>query len=575
METKQYGHLVTAPSLFTIGVLSFFLLVLIVTIDIIATGGSLGIVGGIVLVIVLNIASWLLGPRVMEFVIRLVYDIEWYNIHDYKAHVNYDIAAFTQDVCDKNGLDYPKVGVVKDDTPFAYTFGSDHWNARIVYSEGCQEYMDKKEFKAVMAHEIGHIRNRDFILMSLVMAILQLIYVIFMYARFASRRASGRAKSALAWVAVASFIFYKVGRFIYYYLSRSREYKADKFSVQYTSSSALSSALVKISYGIVETQQTEGHEIEHDDEEEKSEEGSGPRVLKTKDVRDMKENVISPMNIVSLSGDHPLGKLFSNDSMDRIRHAVLYDAYSPWARVLEKFSTHPLTGNRIKTMEQHSTRDKLVNVEHLAETESRKIREMRSVFYTDLKVLAAKYVGAIIGIIAAITLVMIGTGNLFTYAALPIFGYTIGKLFEFNRRFPSDTPDQERVGNLYLDVTASPVKGRRVTLQGDVMGKYPPGHKFTPHLSLIDGTGWVITQFKSRLGPIGEFWKGWQSTDKHVDADAEITGWYYRSGSNNRILQHDVQTSAGSFTSYPRFWFIGKLALLGGLGIVLLTAGGV
>lgn len=64
-----------------------------------------------------------------------------------------------------------------------------------------------------------------------------------------SRRGDPRATIGL--VAVLAYVFYFVGQYIVLYLSRVREYAADGFSAQYTDGDHLSSALIKIAYGIL------------------------------------------------------------------------------------------------------------------------------------------------------------------------------------------------------------------------------------------------------------------------------------------------------------------------------------
>ncbi len=571
MKIHHYKSLLAPASLFTVSFLFFGLCVLLLVVGVVTTGTlpplSLVLLG----VVCLNIVVWLVGPKLNEFFMRFVYEIEWMDFANFKE-VFGERAQRVEAICQEHELDTPKVGIIDDATPMAMTFGSDHWNSRVVFSRGLYESLEPEEFDSVLAHEIGHIRHRDFILMTILNTLLQAIFIVYLYCRVLARRVDdGRAAGLLAATAVGTYIFYVLSKYIQLYVSRTREYKADSFAAEYTGPQTLSSALVKISYGLAREAEKEDKQLDAEDDTDDS-------VLEsTERNRRYKDNIVGPMNIMEIDSneDKNVGELIEKGQKEHATHAMLYDAHSPWAKITELHSTHPLTGNRIQALEEKHGKT-IFNLRHFAEVNQNGIQTMKQTFWDDLKVLSARYIGAIIGVVAAAWLIIQSGGeprSMLLGGGLTVLLYALGAFAEYRRRFPSGQADQSQVGELYTYFDASPVKGIKVSIDGHFLGKHPAGNKFTPDTTLQDETGFVPTLFASRLGWIGRLWKGWKHTAEYVGSDATVTGWYYRKGSNNMISQREVNATNGSWKSYPRFFFIVKLGILLLVGILLIAAG--
>jgi Zn-dependent protease with chaperone function len=148
----------------------------------------------------------------------------------------------------------PRIGLIPDRNPTAFTYGLLRSNARIVVTEGLFEFLSEDEARAVVAHELGHIVNRDFILMTMAGMLVQILYQV--YAATA-RSGSSDKKGRGAIVGVGALIGYYIGLYLLLFLSRTREYLADAFSAGRVEPKPLASALVKIAYGIVTVDDTE------------------------------------------------------------------------------------------------------------------------------------------------------------------------------------------------------------------------------------------------------------------------------------------------------------------------------
>jgi heat shock protein HtpX len=132
--------------------------------------------------------------------------------------------------------------------------------SELVVTRGLLEKLNADEVRAVLAHEIGHLRHRDMIVMTWLSAVPLLAYIL---ARggFEVLRATGRGGGSskgkgqiflIAFVVAAlSYCVYLVTQLLVLYLSRTREYYADAYSAAATKDPhLLASALTKISYGL-------------------------------------------------------------------------------------------------------------------------------------------------------------------------------------------------------------------------------------------------------------------------------------------------------------------------------------
>ena len=73
----------------------------------------------------------------------------------------------------------PRIGFIPDRNPTAFTYGLLRSNARIVVTQGIFEFLSEDEQRAVVAHELGHIVNRDFILMTMAGMLVQILYQVY------------------------------------------------------------------------------------------------------------------------------------------------------------------------------------------------------------------------------------------------------------------------------------------------------------------------------------------------------------------------------------------------------------
>lgn len=180
------------------------------------------------------------------------------HLHYLKPGENPWFESTVKELADKSGTPMPKLAIVPDNTPNAFVFGRTASSATLAVHEGLLINLNKEEVKGVIGHELGHIKHRDYVVMTVLSALPLLAYLIargtWGAARFAGssrKKEEGSIKAAFFAVAIIAYIVYIVSLFCVMRLSRLREHYADAYSAYVTGSPRnLESALAKITYGL-------------------------------------------------------------------------------------------------------------------------------------------------------------------------------------------------------------------------------------------------------------------------------------------------------------------------------------
>lgn len=175
-----------------------------------------------------------------------------------KSEENKKVYKSVENVALAAGLPCPRVYVIDDDSLNAFATGTSPNNASIALTRGIIKKLTPLELEAVIAHEMGHIKNRDVrldvIIITCLGALTLLADVIarsFIYSdsgrHNSKEQDNARAILLIVWLSLLVFNLF-FAPIIYFALSRTREYAADAASAHITRNpSALISALQKIS----------------------------------------------------------------------------------------------------------------------------------------------------------------------------------------------------------------------------------------------------------------------------------------------------------------------------------------
>lgn len=150
------------------------------------------------------------------------------------------------------GLPMPSIYVIPSDSPNAFATGRNPSHASIAVTHGILNLLNDDELEGVLAHELGHVRNRDILTSSIVATLAGAITLLarmgYWAALFGGFGGRDREEGGNIFVALLMMIVAPIAAtLIQLAISRSREYEADATGAQMTGNPyALASALQKI-----------------------------------------------------------------------------------------------------------------------------------------------------------------------------------------------------------------------------------------------------------------------------------------------------------------------------------------
>ncbi len=219
----------------------FGLTTLVFTVVLTYLGIGLDLVTIGILVVVMNVGQWLLAPYLIGAI---------YKVRELKQAENPQLYQTVQDLSRKSGISTPKLMLAQIPLPNAFAYGSPLSGSRVAVTSGLLKSLDEGEVEAVIGHELGHIKHHDVQAMMVVSFFPSLFYFIGYSFMLSGVFGGGQKKSGgnNALVGIAFMAFSYVLTLFTLYLSRIREYYADRHSVSVVENGAekLSTGLVTI-----------------------------------------------------------------------------------------------------------------------------------------------------------------------------------------------------------------------------------------------------------------------------------------------------------------------------------------
>ncbi|MFI5090343.1 MAG: zinc metalloprotease HtpX [Terriglobales bacterium] len=156
-------------------------------------------------------------------------------------------------ITQKQGLPMPKIYVIPTDSPNAFATGRNPSHASVAVTQGILNLLDDEELEGVLAHELGHVRNRDILISSIAATLAGAITILARMAYWGAlfggmggrdrEDRGGGGLGALFMLILAPF----AAMLIQLAVSRSREYQADATGAHFTGNPyALARALEKL-----------------------------------------------------------------------------------------------------------------------------------------------------------------------------------------------------------------------------------------------------------------------------------------------------------------------------------------
>lgn len=204
-------------------------------------GGQQGIVFAFIFAMIMNFGSYWFSDKL---VLRM-YRAREASVSEYPR-----LHQIINELAEEAKIPKPKVYILPTHVSNAFATGRNPHHSAIAVTAGILDLLTESELKAVLAHEMGHIKNRDILVSTIAATIASVISFIAFMARWAAifggfgGRDRGRNIIELLVLAILAPIIALIIRLA---ISRSREYLADETSAKLTKHPEfLASALRKI-----------------------------------------------------------------------------------------------------------------------------------------------------------------------------------------------------------------------------------------------------------------------------------------------------------------------------------------
>ena len=543
----------------TMSLMSGMVLVLALGIVLIADSENpiLGLGIAIAITVLFNAAAFFLSPFLMDLTQNWLYKTRWVELAEIE-NLSPETIRVIRRVCQQKKIKTPRLGIIEDQNPTAFTYGSLPNSARLVVSRGLFTYLDDDEVATVYAHELGHIVHWDFAVMTVASTLVQICYLINVTARTVARSmGDNKVADAAKTASLVAYIFYFIGTYLLLYLSRTREYFADHFAAEVTGNpNGLSRSLVKIAYGIVE----EGSRAK-----EPSRLIEGTRAL---GIYDAKAAATTGNAYRIASEPEKVGRVF------------LWDMFNPWGWWMELTSTHPLTGKRVRALstyaEQLGLETEFDMGKVVGEGKHLNKKKLYGSFFTDILFFGAETIGFFAGILISVILASSTVQNPGLIISCPLIGLGIGIIIKALVTYPDYSKAVETdVLTLMSDPYASPLKGRPAKLEGKLIGRGDAGYKFGSDLKIQDPSGMLYLRYASRFGSLGNFFFGMKRVESLINMDVASVGWFRRGVAPWMDLIKLESNNGTVVKSYHRFgsFLTGGFLIILGIALMVFLAG--
>ena len=282
----------------------------------------------------MGVSSWRLYAGISIVIVFLQY---WFGPSLVKRSMNVrplseaeapHIHKMVQELADAAGIPKPEIGLSEINIPNAFAYGRTSRSGHIAITRPILGLLDYDELRAVLGHEMGHIKHNDMAITAAVSVIPMICYYIALSFMFSGDSRNGGGII----IGIFGYLFYLIGQLLVLFISRTREYYADEASVEFGNRpAALVSALYKLSYGAARCNKETIDELNTN------------RAFFVNDVNNAKHD-INDFQQIDFDGD---GKI-SDEELRRLASSDV--KISRKNGLMELLSTHPDSLKRVKRL---------------------------------------------------------------------------------------------------------------------------------------------------------------------------------------------------------------------------------
>ncbi len=208
-------------------------------------GGNQGMVIAFIFALVMNFGSYWFSDKIV---------LAMYRAKELSANEAPEIHRMVEDLAQRGGLPKPRIYLIPSETPNAFATGRNPDHAVVAVTNGIVNLLDSEELKGVLAHELGHVKNRDILIGSIAATLAGVVMMLASMARFAAIFGFGGGDdddggSNIVALILMSILAPLAAMLIQMAISRSREYLADETGARLAGNPrSLATALEKLSY---------------------------------------------------------------------------------------------------------------------------------------------------------------------------------------------------------------------------------------------------------------------------------------------------------------------------------------
>lgn len=209
-----------------------------------AMGGRTGIIIALGLALVMNVGSYWYSDKI----VLSMYQAQELDPADAPA-----LHTMVEELSARAGIPKPRVCVIPEDAPNAFATGRDPEHGVVAVTAGLMRILSPEELRGVVAHEIGHIANRDILIQTvagvMASAIVSIANIMQFTAIFGGSRSNeeGGGGGSMVGAILMALLAPLAASIIQMAISRSREYLADDIGAHISGQPlALAGALAKL-----------------------------------------------------------------------------------------------------------------------------------------------------------------------------------------------------------------------------------------------------------------------------------------------------------------------------------------
>lgn len=162
-----------------------------------------------------------------------------------------DLHGHLKQLSDEMGVKHPRLIILDTPVPNAYATDAIPTRPIVILTTGLLDTVTTEELRAIMAHEISHIKSHDVYFMAITSSVISMIRRVHNVFRRGVIGNPNKGHQIVLFIPFAvTRVALEIGRVVFFAISRTREYIADRDAADATSPTAMRSALARVTGNI-------------------------------------------------------------------------------------------------------------------------------------------------------------------------------------------------------------------------------------------------------------------------------------------------------------------------------------